>query len=53
MPGILALKLPQIALIMAKTNKKSPGGKKGKSLSTLKISTTTSKSGPDLSKIVK
>ena len=38
---------------MAKTTKKTSKGGKGKSLTTLKISTTTSKSAPDLAKIVK
>jgi len=37
---------------MAKTNSKNTKGGKGKSLTTLKI-TTTSKSSPDLAKIVK
>jgi hypothetical protein len=38
---------------MAKTNKKTTKSGKGKSLSTLKITTTTSKSTPDLVKVVK
>lgn len=38
---------------MAKKTSKSSKGGKGKSLATLKITTTTSKSTPELAKIVK
>jgi hypothetical protein len=38
---------------MTKTPKKTSKAGKGKSLATLKITTTTSKSTPDLAKIVK